>query len=416
MVIIGAGVVGLCCAYYARLQGFEVTVVERNGPEYEGCSFGNAGMIVPSHFVPLAAPGVVMQGLRWMLNPESPFYVKPRLRGDLLAWAYRFWCFSNEAHVRCVAPLLRDLNVASLKTYEELAECLSDPFYFAQKGLLMMCHSQQGFEEEIKLAELANWIGVRAEVLDGEGVRGLEPHLTLNLTGAVYFPDDANLNPNLLMHHLRQWLLSHGVKLKWHTKVEDIHTQGSQISHLTTNQGDLEADQLVLCAGIWSSDLAKKLKLNLPMQAGKGYSMTLKNPPQEVSTPAILTEARVAVSPLGEGMVRFGGTMELAGIDERVNATRVEGIIKSVLRYFPDYQRQDFADQAVWYGFRPCSPDGLPYIGQSQSYQNLFIATGHAMMGLSLAPITGKLMSQLLTKQKPDLDILALSPERFKNF
>jgi D-amino-acid dehydrogenase len=411
VVVLGAGVVGLCCAYYARQQGLEVTVLERHGPDYEGSSFGNAGMIVPSHFVPLAAPGVITQGFRWLLDAESPFYVKARPDLELLNWAYQFWRHSTAAHVEKASPLLLELHLASRKLYEDLAKTLK-PFGFEHKGLLLLCHSDDGLAKEAKAAKQANHLGMKTELLDRAGVAKLEPKLEMNVVGGVYYPEDAHLNPKSFMLSLREWLEQNGVQILWNQALTGWHREGKKIKAVRTARGDLEAEQLVLSAGIWSKDLLKELHLNLPMQAGKGYSMVLEDPPQPFTIPAILSEAKVAITPLGEA-VRFGGTMEIVGLEERINLSRVQGIIKAALNYFPAYKASDFKDKPIWYGFRPCSPDGLPYLGKSSVFDNLFVATGHAMLGLSLGPITGKLISELLQDKMPSLALQALRPERF---
>jgi D-amino-acid dehydrogenase len=173
-----------------------------------------------------------------------------------------------------------------------------------------------------------------------------------------------------------------------------------------------EAGHVVLAGGAWSPALAKSLGLRLPMQAGKGYSLTLEQPPQLPGMCSICTEARLAVTPMGSRL-RIGGTMEIAGLDERVDPRRVRGIIRSALAYFPELRESDFAGVEPWKGLRPCSPDGLPYLGRTARYDNLVIATGHAMMGLSLAPITGKIVGQLVAGERPDHDLALLSPDRF---
>ena len=419
VVVIGGGVVGLCVAYYARRRGFEVTVVEREGAERSGTSYGNAGLIVPSHFVPLAAPGAVPQALRWMVNPESPFYVRPRLDLDLLLWGWRFWRSATPAHVQRSGPLLRDLHTASRRGYEELAEAFGNPFHLEQKGLLMLCHSEHGLEEEAKTAERARDLGIAARVLGKAEAETLEPGVTMDIVGAVHFPEDAHLDPSRFMSAVQAWLEGNGVTFEWRTRVLGWRREGRTIAAVRTSAGEIPADEVVLAAGLWSEELARDVKLELPMQAGKGYSMTLSGSPQPFSTPAILSEARVSVTPLGapdgKTSVRFGGTMEIAGVQQVVNPRRVEGIIKSVVRYFPAYTPAHFEDVPVWYGFRPCTPDGLPYIGRAGTVDNLVTATGHAMMGLSLAPITGSLVGDLLAGEAPSVPLDGLSPGRFSS-
>src|SRR5580765_83208 len=193
IVIIGAGVIGLCTAYYCARRGFSVTIVERKPERRDGCSFGNAGMIVPSHFVPLAAPGMVKLGLKWMWNPASPLYIKPRLNADLFGWGFKLMRAANAKHVHRAAPLLRDLSLASRKCFEEFAALPNTDFGLVKKGLLMLCKTSHALEEEAKMATQANSLGVPAEVLDAKKTAALDPGIRMEIAGAVYFPMDCHL-------------------------------------------------------------------------------------------------------------------------------------------------------------------------------------------------------------------------------
>ena len=413
VVVIGAGVIGVCSAFYLARRGFRVTVVDRGTPAHEGCSFGNAGMVVPSHFVPLAAPGMVARGLKWMWNPESPFWVKPRLSAELWDWGWKFYCAANERKVRQAAPLLRDLQLASRAAFEEFSH--AGDFGLVKKGLLMLCRTGHTLEEEGKAAEMARELGIGAEVLDAPATAKMEPDVRMDIVGAVYFPGDCHLSPNRFMHSMRERLAKSGVEFSWNAPVMGFQRNGDRIEAINSSgshASGLRADEYVLCGGSWSSSLARQLSLNLPMQAGKGYSLTLTNPRRLPRTCAILTEARVAVTPIGDTL-RFGGTMEIAGLNEHINPARVQGIIKSVLKYYPEFQAQDFAGVKPWCGLRPCSPDGLPYVGRPARYSNLTVATGHAMMGLSLGPVTGQLVADIVSNIEPFTDISQLNPDRY---
>jgi D-amino-acid dehydrogenase len=412
VVIIGAGVVGLSVAFHAARKGHVVTVIERGTAEGDGCSFGNAGMVVPSHFVPLAAPGMMARALRWMWSPESPFYVRPRLSADLLGWGWRFWRAANARAVADAAPLLRDLHMASRKCFEEWAGSWDDDLGLVKRGLLMLCNTARGLEEEAETAEQARALGVPAEVLTPREAAEREPNLRMEIVGAVHFPLDCHLSPGRLMAALARETQKAGARLCWGTKVIGWRRHGPSVEAVLTDHDDVTADEYVLCAGIWSTALARDLGLRLPMQAGKGYSLTLPEPRRLPSLGAILTEARVAVTPMGSAL-RVGGTMELTGLDESIDAARVRGIVNAVARYYPEFAASDFARVPAWCGLRPCSPDGIPYVGRFERYRNLSAATGHAMMGVSLGPITGKLMAEILSDEKPSLDIAALRPDRY---
>lgn len=412
VLIVGAGVVGLSAAWYCAGRGLSVTVVDRQPARRDGCSFGNAGLIVPSHFVPLAAPGMVALGLKWMWNPESPFYLKPRLDRELFDWSWKFWRACAPEHVRRAAPLLRDLNLASRAEFEQFATRLGPDLGLVQRGLLMLCRTSQTLDHEARYASQANQLGVPAEVLDSRQAAALDPDVTMNLAGAVFFPKDCHLSPGAFMAGLQSECEQRGVRFIWEAEVTGAVHQAGRLRALQTTTGPLEADEFVLAGGSWSAGLARMLGLKIPLQPGKGYSLTLPRPPQLPRLPSILTEARVAVTPLGCSL-RFGGTMELAGLNEGINPVRVQGIIKAIPHYFPRFTAADFADIRPWYGLRPCSPDGLPYLGRTRRLANLTLATGHAMMGLSLGPITGRLVAEILSGDRPSFDLTLLSPDRY---
>ncbi len=410
--IIGSGVVGLCAAWYCRQRGFDVTVIERNGPARDNCSFGNAGYITPSHFIPLASPGMVAMGLRMMRNPESPFYIKPRLSWDLLAWSWRFWRACSAARVERAAPFLRDLNLASRACYDDFAKEWGNDFELVRGGLVNVFQTQAKLDHEIHVAEMAHKLGVQAEVLDAAGVRRLNPGLTVETIGGVYFPQDWHLTPPRFMKTILGKLESANCQFAWNADVTGFDVRGRRLHAVKTTTGDIAADEIVLAAGAWSAVVARTLGLSLPMQAGKGYSLTVPNPIERPTVPTLLTEARVAVTPMG-ATVRFGGTMEMSGLNLDVNPARVRGIVQSACRILPAFRPEHFEGIEPWRGHRPCSPDGLPYLGRSRRFENLILATGHAMMGMSLGPISGKIVGELVSGEKASVDLTLAESERY---
>jgi D-amino-acid dehydrogenase len=412
ILILGGGVIGLCTAYYAMQKGHRVTILERGAPEHDCCSLGNAGLIVPSHVVPLAAPGMVAQGLRMMLNPESPFWIRPRLDRELLTWGWKFMRAANARHVSRAAPLLCDLHLASRRCYEELDEQLEGGFGLVKNGLLMLCETERGLKEEIEAAKMARDLGLSAEVLAPEETTRLEPNMTMDIAGAVYYAQDCHLTPSRFLAELTRALKAGGVQFEWSAETTGWRAGDRRIEAFETTRGEFTADEYVLACGSWSAKLVKSLGLRLPLQAGKGYNLTLSAPRQMPAVPCLLTEARVAVTPMGSSL-RFAGTLEFTGLDQIVNPRRVNGIIRSIPRYLPAFQPEELRSAPVWSGLRPCSPDGLPYVGRFGRYRNLSAATGHAMMGLSLGPITGRLMAEILSDEHPSLPIEALSPDRY---
>ena len=304
VLIIGGGIIGLACAYFLREEGCEVTVVDR-GDLATGCSHGNAGMIVPSHFVPLAAPGVIRQGLRWLLDAESPFYVKPRLDGGLLRWGWHFYRATRPQRVERAMPILRDLSLLSKRLFQDWARELDFSFAFTEGGLLMACRNQHGLEEEVHTAQLAEKLGIAAQVLGPRELAEREPQLSDEVVGGVYYPGDAHLQPQLLLAGLRRQLSNRGVRFLANWEVQDFEHDGGRLRAVVGERGRLAADEVLIASGSWSPLLAKTLGFRLPLQAGKGYSITLSPPPLPIRHASILTEAKVAVTPF-EGAVRFG--------------------------------------------------------------------------------------------------------------
>jgi D-amino-acid dehydrogenase len=413
VVVIGAGIIGLATADALIKEGIGVTVIDRGAAERDGTSFGNAGIVVPSHFVPLAAPGVISQGLRWLLDRESPFFIQPRADRDLLRWIWCFWRHANPTHVRRAAPLLRNLHLLSRTMYDAWAQRLGANIGLTSRGLMILCNTKRGFEEETHVAKLAQSLGLRAETLPAAEVRARMGEVEVNIDGGVHYLDDAHLSPGRLMTALQRHLESAGVRFLWERDIVSVQRHAHAVTGLELSDGtQVHADAYVLAAGVWSSVLARALGVRLLLQAGRGYSVTVPDPPQRPNLPAILAEARVAVTPLPEG-VRVGGTMEITRPGTPPDPRRVKGILQSMEHYFPTYTYTSMRHLPVWQGWRPCSPDGLPYLGRSSVCRNLVIATGHAMMGLSLAPVTAALIADIVAERTPRMPIDLLDPERF---
>jgi D-amino-acid dehydrogenase len=368
-------------------------------------------MIVPSHFIPLAAPGMIGLGLKWMWNPESPFALRPRADLKLWDWAWKFYRAATAEHVRRSGPLLRDLNMASRELYCQLSQ--REDFGLVRRGLLMLCKTEHALEEESRVARQAEAMGIPAQVLSLEALRKLDPAVTMDVAGGVYFPNDCHLSPDRFVAFQRKRLEKAGGKLIESVCVDRWDVDGKRVRGCHGQGQGFEADAFVLSGGAWSPKTAETLPVKLPMQAGKGYSLTLDHPVELPQICSIFTEARVAVTPMG-GRLRFGGTMEISGLDTTIRPRRIDGILKSIPKYYPNFQPSHFNGILPWYGLRPCSPDGLPYIGPVSRLENFWVATGHAMMGLSLAPITGHLIAQSIDRQPTSIDLTRLSPDRYQ--
>lgn len=413
VLVCGGGIVGLSCAYYLARDGWAVTVVERNPEGADSCAQGSAGYVSPSHVIPLAAPGMVWKGLKWMLSSRSPFYIKPRLDADLIRWGWRFARACTPEHTRRAAPVLRDLCLGGRRLFVELAGTTGQAFEFRQEGLLNLCKTQEGLDHEAHgLAAIANELGVEARVLDARQTAELEPGTRLDVAGSVYFPIDAHLSPRKFMPAMLGLLRNLGVRFQWGTRANGWRTEGGRVVAVQTMRGELAADEFVLAGGSWSAEMLAGLAVRLPLQAGKGYSLTLERPRFRLTKPMILTERRVAVTPMGD-QLRFGGTMEIAGHSDRVRPERVEQIIAAAQFFLPEFTAADFAGIKPWFGYRPVSPDGLPYIGRFGRHPNLTAACGHAMLGVTMAPITGLLVSEVLGGKPPSVPLDLLNPDRF---
>lgn len=410
-IVIGGGIIGLSSAYYLQKKGWNVTLLDKTDLS-DNCSYGNLGMIVPSHFVPLAAPGMVAQGIRWMFNNKSPFYVKPSLNKDLISWGIRFMKSATAQNVqRAAAPLL-NLHLYSKVLYEELQKAPGFNFALENRGILMYFKTERAGEEEVKIAEKAKAMGLDVQILTKQEVQSLEPATGLDILGAIHYRCDAHLYPNKLIPQLIQHLRMEGVTIKENSPLKDLIIEKGRVKRVITQNEEYEADIIVMAGGSWLSRMARLAHINIPLMPGKGYSFTCDNPQKKLNIPAILCEARVAITPMN-GHMRYGGTMEIAPVNSKINLNRVEGIVESIPRYFPGL-RVDMPDKKnIWYGFRPCSPDGLPYLGYTKKLKNLIIAGGHAMMGLSLGPGSGKIVADLASGEQPETDIKLFEAERF---
>lgn len=410
--IIGAGITGIFAAYYLKRAGYDVTLFDKSDGT-DNCSYGNAGMIVPSHVIPLASPGIISKGLRWMLNSESPFYIRPRLDTDLIKWGLTFKKFSSQTHVDNAGVVLNELLTRSRELYSELYREEEFEFGFTEKGLFMLCNSEKGLEGEIKAAEQANRVGVQTQIMNSKEVERFTPDLQMDIKGAVYYPDDAHMHPGQLMDGLKKRLVELGVSFHFNTEITRFHIEGDHIKGFQTADGkSFHGGHIVMCNGIWSLQLGKTLGKNLLMQGGKGYSLTLQSPPVLPQVCGILAERKVTFTPMS-GLLRVAGTMEITGSDMRINPKKVTGLKKAVCEYLPQYSMADFKDIQVWAGLRPIAPDGMPYVGRCRDYDNLYISTGHAMMGMSMAPSCGQLITELISTGSSELYHPMIDPDRF---
>jgi D-amino-acid dehydrogenase len=412
IVVVGGGVVGVSSAYYLAREGWDVTLLDK-GEICSGSSYGNAGLIVPSHVVPLAAPGVWWQGVKWMLDPESPFYIKPRASLELARWLWRFRAACAPARMRRAMPLLRRLGVESLELYRDLAKELEKAgvdFGFRQPGSMTVFFTAEGLAHGREEARLLGSAGVTVEMLDGPAARAAEPALRPGVVGALFCPEDALMVPDRFVKGLAQLAAALGARIVTGAEALGFRTAGGRVTAVETTRGTLPADTVVLAAGAWSPAIGRALGLRIPIQPAKGYSLTYRRPPRGPAIPLLPAEGRFSITPMGE-FLRFGGTLELGGMDLTINRRRVDALRRNALRCIEGADDLELLE--IWRGLRPCTPDGLPLVGRTSRFANLVLAAGHAMVGMSLGPVTGRLVAQLVAGAAPAGDLRLLDPGRF---
>lgn len=412
IIIVGGGVNGLCTAYYLQKRNeFDITVID-SGDISDNCSFGNMGFLSPSHFTPLASPGIISEGLKYMLSSTSPFYIKPRLNLDFLKWAINFYQSSNEKTVEKNSPHLSELLNLSRRLMNEIKDDIGDVFEMEEIGCMMMCHSKKAFEDELKMAEDAKKFRLDIEILNREELQKKESEVELDIYGAVLVKDDAHIHPGKFMVAMKNYLEKNGVKFQLHTTVSDFTKNHAKIREVVTDKGNYQADTIVLSGGSWLPELAKKAGIRLLIQGGKGYSYTYEHVEKNIHYPAILVDGRCAVTPWKRSL-RIGGTMEFSGNNNRVLIKRMEGIYNSVKKFYPGLPIDVPPTDKIWTGLRPVSPDGLPYIGKANHFDNVLISGGNAMLGISEGAACGQIISDLIENRSTPIDISAFKLDRF---
>ena len=409
VIIVGGGIIGLATAYYLNLEGHDVSVIDQDKIK-SGASHINSGYLTPSHIIPLAAPGMISKGFRWMFNNSSPFYIKPRFDLDLVNWGIKFMKSCTSEHVQKSMKSILDINLLSKKLFIEMQQSNAFDFHLESKGLLMAYKTSVAEREEAKAASWAKDLGIIVKQLSKEEILKIQPKVPMEVAGAFMYESDAHTTPELFMNNLKNHLMSRGVKFFLDTAVSSFQKKEKKIETLNTNKGIFKADEFVIATGAWTEGILKELGIKLSIQAGKGYSFDVQDI-TGLSIPAILSEAKVAVTPMS-GYTRFGGTMEISGINSKINSRRVLSIVNAAKEYYPGIEIPLTSVDKARSGLRPLSTDGLPFIGRHSSFKNLVLASGHAMMGWSLGPATGKLLTELISGYDPSLDLKPYSPER----
>jgi D-amino-acid dehydrogenase len=409
--VIGGGVIGLCSAYYLRKAGFEVTVIERNDIT-DGCSFGNMGYISPSHFIPLATPGIISQGLKWMMSSSSPFYIKPRLNLDLIRWGMTFYKKANAKQVSDSIPHLDNLLQLSRRLMTDLKKELPESFDMIEKGCWMLWKNEKTGDHEKHLAEQAHELGLKTIMCTPGEVQSYESKVEVNVAGGVLYLDDCHINSAKFMRSMFHYLQKQGVKFWLHTEVTGFERMQGKITAVVTDKTVISCDEVVIANGSWMGNISKLLGVQMLMQPGKGYSVVYDNLENNLQYPSILVDHRTATTPIDQWL-RIGGTMELSGHSDNILPKRVMAIYNAFKLYYPTMNLPEPDISKAWYGFRPVTPDGMPYVGRHTKFNNLVYAGGHAMLGVSAAAGTGLLVNEIIQHAKTTIPVSAFDPERF---
>jgi D-amino-acid dehydrogenase len=405
-----SGVVGLSAAVELVNRGFEVVVLEKNATSGYGCSYGNAGWITPCFAMPLPMPGMFFKALKWLMDAESPLYIKPDFNPLLFSWLWRFMLSMRKKKALKSVEVLVKISNYSLDYYKKLNEKFPNEFNFKQNGLLMVSQTKEGVKTAVEELSLVEKHDVKGKVLTPEEITKLEPSLIGNIQGGVYFTDDAHAEPLKVVKTLEKLALSLGVKIITNCEVYDFKVSNNKIHSLLTTKGEIAADLYVLATASWSVRLAKILKLNVPILGGKGYAIITD--PLEVTPkiPLMLVEKKIAITPR-ENTLRIAGTLELVDQDDSITTRRVEAIIKGTRQFLRLPQNPKTYE--IWRGLRPCTPDGVPMIGKSHKHENLYLCTGHQMLGLQSAPGSARLLGDLMTGSEPIVDPTPFRVSRF---
>lgn len=411
VLVVGGGIVGLFCAYHLRRAGVRVALVDRGfvgGPV--SCSSGNTGFVGTQGAAPLAEPAIRAQGLRRLFDPESPLYVRPRLDPGLLRWLWHFRRACDERAVAAAFGVLVELKRRSLEVVREV--CAAGPLAstFTERGIVLAVRTPEAFEQARRAVPAAVAGGVPLRVLDPDELRRLEPDVEFDIAGALYNEEGAHLRVPEFLRAFGRQLTAMGVEIHEEAEVLGFEVVDGSIARVRTAGGDFRPGETVIAAGAWSTAVGRDLDLNLTLQPAKGYTVTVQTPRHSPTRPVVLTEGRVALTPLGDRL-RFGGTLELAGLDRTVARRRIDGILRTVRSYLPALEPGEPVE--TWTGLRPCTPDSVPFIGRASRYRNLSVACGHGHIGMGLAPAGGELLARIVTGRATDEETAPFRPDRF---
>ena len=411
ILVIGGGVSGLASALCLLERGRGVRVIDA-GRIGGGSSHGNCGTLTPSHAGPLHAPGMVGLAMRWMLTPDAPFYVRPRLDPALWRWMWRFAARCNARDWAASAAPRAAILLASRQAFPQWIAGHGLDCEFAEPGADCVFRDEAQLESYARLLPALAELGIASEIIDGAAYQAQEPAVRDGVAGAVRFPGDAQLRPDRYVAELARAVEAAGgiIEPRCEATGADADGDGWRVH---TSGGTRRARDVVLATGAWSPLLARALGLDWlrsAMQPGKGYSITYSRPSLVPRRPLTLYERRVCVTVWDDGF-RLGSTMEFSGHDRTLNRRRLGALERGAAEYLREPVGKTMREE--WYGWRPLSWDDLPIIGRAPGQPHLWLATGHGMLGVSMSPATGRLLAELVVGQAPHIDPAPYSPERF---
>jgi D-amino-acid dehydrogenase len=411
-VVVGGGVIGVCCAYFLALRGASVTLLERDEIGM-AASFGNAGLISPGH-PPINRPGRVAQALRSMSDPLSPLYLRPRWDASLFRWLWTFRRHCTESHVEHSMASLSPLGLQTSSLFEELVAGEALDCGYRRSGYLEVFDTRAGLASGREEAEVVARYGFAPEYMDGEALREREPLLASGVRGGWYHDEGMIVNPYRLVLEMADRAVRRGATIRTRTPVSAIASERGRVLGVRTASGEeVRAEAVVLATGAYSPELMEALGCPLPIQPAKGYHSD-RDPAspgsRDLTVPCLLGERAVFCSPMGD-VVRLAGTLEFSGRNLDIRRDRLDQLEAAARRYFEGFDLTDPISE--WYGVRPCTPDGLPVIGRVPGYLGAYVATGHAMLGLTLGPVSGRLIAELVIDGVASIPLDAFQAGRF---
>lgn len=409
VLILGGGVIGLACAHALLAEGRSVHVLEQ-GRVGCGSSHGNCGTLTPSHAPPLAAPGMIGIALRWMMQPDAPLYVNPRMQPALLGWLMRFALRCNRRDWRATAQSRAALLNYSRAAIETLVRGAGLECEFEASGMNIVYRDAHRFDAALGEIAALRAIGVDVDAVDAAQLARDEPALRAGMAGALRFPGDAMLRPDRYVDELARIVRAAGGTIEEDCRVLGFERDADRIGVVCTSRGARQGAQVLLATGAWSPELGRQLGVRLPIQPGKGYSITFSRPELAPRGPLTLKERQVCVTAWGSGF-RLGSTMEFSGYDTSLNRTRLDALVRGATEYL----RMPVGPERVeeWYGWRPMTYDDLPILGCAPRVGNLWLATGHGMLGVSMSAGTGRLLADLIVGRAPAIDTAPYAVHRF---